>query len=175
MQVPLPLLSSKDQWEWESMMLPCRKHKSKHQWLCKNPPVTLTFRCQASPQIHYHSLECLKRKLVAQQHTSWFCCCPTVCQVPFAPSAPTASSKESGSPPVSHAGSYCCNSCTFSRATNTVKCHKYGGQQQISLFQRISQERSGRWDGTNLSLQAGVGTRRFNLQKEQTETAITLE
>lgn len=33
-----------------------RKHKSKHQWLCKIPSVTLTFWCQAAPQIHYRSL-----------------------------------------------------------------------------------------------------------------------
>lgn len=34
-----------------------------------------------------------------------------------------------------------------------------------------------KWDGggTNLSLQADVGTRRFNLQREQTETAIILK
>lgn len=80
--------------------------------------------------------------------------------------------------PASHARSYCCGcyTCTLSRDTSRGKYHKYGGQHQPRpLFRESLSERSGMGGSTNLSLQAGVGTRRFNLQREQTETAITLE
>lgn len=81
--------------------------------------------------------------------------------------------------PASHVRSYCygCYTCTLSRDTSRSQHHKYGGQHQPSpVFQRISCQKEVGWVGsTNLSLQAGVGTRRFNLQREQTETAITLK
>lgn len=60
-------------------------------------------------------------------------------------SAPTVSSRVwFSSCPASPVGSYsyCCSSCTFSRATRTVKYHKYGGQQQNSpLLQTISRHK----------------------------------
>lgn len=69
-------------------------------------------------------------------------------------SAPTASSRVwFTSCPASPVGSYsyCCSSCTFSRATRTDKYRKYGGQQQNSpLLQTISRHKEVEvgWEGT---------------------------
>lgn len=99
---------------------------------------------------------------------------------PSSPPAPTASCQESESllaQPVMPGATAVAATPAPSPGTpagvNTI--NTVGDTSPALSFRESLSERSGMGGGTNLSLQAGVGTRRFNLQREQTETAITLE
>ena len=99
---------------------------------------------------------------------SQFCCCPTVRWVPSSPSAPTASCKESGSllaQSVMLGATATAVTVPPSPGPPTWYIINMVGNSRSALSFRESLVRSGRGGGTNLSLQAGVGTRRFNLQK----------
>lgn len=109
-------------------------------------------------------------------HTSQFCCCPASHQVLPHHLHLLLPVRICFSPcPASHVRS-CCYTCTLSRDTPVVNTRNMEGNIIPALSFREPLVRK-KWDGgsTNLSLQAGVGTRRFNLQREQTERAITLE